>query len=191
MPHLRRRDHSAVDAAIRPWRAPRLACYDAPLPTRRPTVVAAVLLTVWLAAAAPSLVKQSRRTAAAWTLLSDKDKRERSLLLDRPAFAVGREIARVVPSEGCVVVLAHAGPAAIDYYRSRLRYLLYPRRVYTVEQTSATVASCPFLAVFRDTDQNLAAEPFAGEWRQGELRERTRRLRRLNESAVVAVYGVP
>ena len=89
------------------------------------------------------------------------------------------------------MVLAHAGPAAIDYYRSRLRYLLYPRRVYTFETTSESVPDCPFLAVFRDTEQNLAAEPFTGEWRQDELRERARRLRRLNESSVVAVFGGP
>ncbi len=112
-------------------------------------------------------------------------------MLDQPAYAVGREVARVVPSRGCVVVLAHAGPAAIDYYRSRLRYLLYPRRVHTFESTGETVADCPFLAVFRDTEKNLAAEPFAGEWRRDELRERTRRLRRLNESSVVAVFGAP
>ena len=89
------------------------------------------------------------------------------------------------------MVLAHAGPAAIDYYRSRLRYLLYPRRVHTFAKTSAKAPNCPFLAVFRDTDENLAAEPFAGQWRQDKLRERVRRLRRLNESVVVAVYGVP
>ena len=89
------------------------------------------------------------------------------------------------------MVLAHAGPAAIDYYRSRLRYLLYPRRVYTFDRTSASVGDCPFLAVFRDTERNLAAEPFAGEWRQAVLRDRARRLRRVNESAEVAVYAAP
>ena len=160
------------------------------MPFRRRSVVSAILPALWIAAAAPSLVKQFQRTAATWNLLSDKTHRERSLLLDTPAFAVGREIARAVPPQGCVVVLAHAGPAAIDYYRSRLRYLLYPRRVHTFDRTSATVEDCPFLAVFRDTDQNLAAEPFSGEWRQAELRDRARALRRLNEGTGVAVYGV-
>ena len=59
-----------------------------------------------------------------------------------------------------------------------------------IGSTSATVEDCPFLAVFRDTDQNLAAEPFSGEWRQAELRDRARALRRLNEGTGVAVYGV-
>ncbi len=75
--------------------------------------------------------------------------------------------------------------------RSRLRYLLYPRRVHTFDRTSATVKKCPFLAVFRDTDQNLAVEPFTGRWRHDELRERVHLLQLLNESAAVAVYGVP
>ena len=160
------------------------------MPFRRRSVVSAILPALWIAAAAPSLVKQFQRTAATWNLLSDKTHRERSLLLDTPAFAVGQEIARTVPPQECVVVLAYAGPVAIDYYRSRLRYLLYPRRVHTFDSTSATVEDCPFLAVFRDTDRNLAAEPFSGEWRQAELRDRARALRRLNEGTGVAVYGV-
>jgi hypothetical protein len=121
-------------------------------------------------------------------LLGNRTAEERAVLLDNPAYPVAREIEQAVPSDGCVMVLAYAGPAAIDYYRARFAYLLYPRRVLVSADSAASRENCKFLAVFRDTRQNLAAQPFQGVWNEAELEEKLQALEPVAASERVRLY---
>lgn len=140
--------------------------------------------------AAPGLSQRYSRLSDTRDLLGSRSVEERSLLLDNPAFPVAKEIQQVVPPQGCVTVLAYAGPAAIDYYRARLGYLLYPRRVQVSADSESSAEDCGFLAVFRDSRQNLAAEPFQGNWDESQLRSRLGSLERLDGERV-QLYRVP
>lgn len=113
---------------------------------------------------------------------------ERAALVDNPAFPVAHAIAQATPPDACIEVLAYAGPAAIDYYNARMDYLLYPRRVSVSAGTSDTAADCGYLAVFRDTQQNLAAEPFAGQWDEAAIEVRTAGAERIGSDPNVALY---
>ena len=145
------------------------------------------LVAASLAVAAPTLLAQWENTARARAALGGMTFEERAAAVDNPAVTVAREIARAVPEDACVAVLAYAGPAAIDYYNARLDYLLYPRRAQVFANTNAQVDDCDYLAVFRDTQQNLQAEPFAGQWDSAALAERTQALEAV-ETGAVKVY---
>ncbi|MEX2299673.1 MAG: hypothetical protein WD733_01980 [Bryobacterales bacterium] len=150
---------------------------------RLPHITLFVLLLLWLGIAAPGLSERYAKLNETSNLLGNRSAAERSALLDNPAVPVAREIEKAVPAEGCVAVLAYAGPAAIDYYRARFAYLLYPRRVQVFADSTASAENCEFVAVFRDSRQNLAAEPFQGAWDDAELD------RRLQSFEPVAVDG--
>ena len=113
---------------------------------------------------------------------------ERSRLLDDPAFGVAETIAAAVPAGECVSVSAYAGPAAIDYYNARFDYLLYPRRVEVLTRSEAAPGDCAYWAVFRDTERNLAAEPFQGVWDEDALRARSAALEQVAAGERAAVY---
>jgi hypothetical protein len=84
--------------------------------------------------------------------------------------------------------MAYAGPAAIDYYRSRFNYFLYPRRVSVFPSSAAEAGNCEYVAVFRDTRQNLAAEPFQGTWNDEELRARLSSYQAVSADEIVQIY---
>jgi hypothetical protein len=157
---------------------------------RLPHITLLVLLLLWLAIAAPGLSERYSTLNQASARLGGHSVEERAALLDNPALPVAQAIAQAVPPRSCVTVLAYAGPAAIDYYRARFAYLLYPRRVHVFADSSASAADCEFLAVFRDSRQNLAAEPFQGAWEDAELERRLQPLERIAD-APVRVYRVP
>ena len=87
-----------------------------------------------------------------------------------------------------MTVLAYAGAEAIDYYSARLDYLLYPRRVQVVADSSAKHDSCSHLAVFRDSNANLAVAPFAGNWDAEALEERLAALENVSSDALLRLY---
>jgi len=149
------------------------------------------LLLLWLLIAAPGLSERYAKWNDAENLLGSHTPDERSALLDTPAFPVAREIARAAPPQSCVTVLAYAGPAAIDYYRARLAYLLYPRRVQVFADAAASVENCEFLAVFRDSRKNLATEPFQGSWDEPGLERRLGALESVAADGPVRLYRVP
>lgn len=155
---------------------------------RLPHITLFVLLLLWLAIVAPGLSERYAKRNEIDTLLGSRSPAERSALLDNPAVPVTREISQLVPEEGCVTILAYAGPAAIDYYRARFAYLLYPRRVQVFADATASAEDCEFVAVFRDTRQNLAAEPFQGVWDEAQLDERLQSLEPLASDGPVRVY---
>ena len=158
---------------------------------KSPQLVLAALLVAWLALAAPPLRTQIDKTLRTRVLFEGRGADERTSLLDNPGFRVAQEIGAAVPPDECVVVLAYAGPAAIDYYQSRFAYYLYPRKVLVFDAVSATAGDCRYLAVFRDTAQNLANEPFAGHWNQAELGERVGALDHVRAGELSEVYRVP
>jgi hypothetical protein len=146
---------------------------------------------LWLLIAAPGLSERYAKWNDAKNLLGPRSLEERAALLDNPAFPVAREIARAVPPQSCVTVLAYAGPAAIDYYRARFAYLLYPRRVQVFADAGASGESCEFLAVFRDSRKNLASEPFQGSWDDAQLQHRLETLKSIATDGPVRIYRVP
>ncbi len=158
---------------------------------KSPQLVLAALLVAWLALAAPPLRTQIDKTLRTRTLFEGRGAAERTSLLDNPGFRVAQEIGAAVPPNGCVVVLAYAGPAAIDYYQSRFAYYLYPRKVLVFDAVSATAGDCRYLAVFRDTPRNLANEPFAGRWNQADLSSRLSTLDPVQSGDLARVYRVP
>ena len=158
---------------------------------KSPQLVLAALFVVWLALAAPPLRTQFDKTLRTRTLFEGRDAAERTSMFDNPGFRVAQELINAVPPNECVVVLAYAGPAAIDYYQSRFAYYLYPRKVLVFDTVSATAADCRYLAVFRDSAQNLANEPFAGHWNQAELGERVGALAHVRAGELAEVYRVP
>ena len=158
---------------------------------KSPQLALAALLVVWLALAATPLRTQIDKTLKARTLFGGRDAAERTSLLDNPGFRVAQEIGDAVPPNECVVVLAYAGPAAIDYYQSRFAYYLYPRKVLVFDEIDAAADGCRYLSVFRDTAQNLASEPFAGNWDQADLGERLSALEPVQSGELARVYRVP
>lgn len=138
--------------------------------------------------AAPSLIEQWERQRAMLGRLGRLNAAERAQALDNPAVPVAERLAAVISADGCVAVLAYAGPAAIDYYNPRLDYLLYPRRVQVYADAAAELESCDTFAVFRDTQQNLALEPYQGQWDAAALAQRIASAERIGGDEIVAVY---
>ncbi len=169
----------------------RFTCYDAALNPRLPQFALATLLIAWLAIAAPGLRDQYSETAKVREMLGGRSLDERTALLDNPGFRVAEEIELAVPADGCVLVLAYAGPAAVDYYRARMAYYLYPRRVRVVDLVSAPAKGCEYIAVFRDSPQNLAAEPFRGKWDEQQLERRLSSLDPVSDGKFADIFRIP
>jgi hypothetical protein len=150
-----------------------------------------ILLLVWLAAAASPLAEQYAQTSRIRSALAGKSADERTAYFDNPGFQAARDIALAVPADGCVLVLAYAGPDAVTYYQVRFRYLLYPRRVRVAADSSTTLEACGYLAVFRDSAVHLRESPFAGSWDQAALEQRLGALRRITATDFVNVYTLP
>lgn len=164
--------------------------YHSRLLQAKARVALAALLLIGLGMAAPGLLDQYSQTSRLRSLLAGRNTDERSVFFDNPGFQAAQGIKQAVPADGCVAVLAYAGPAATEYYRARFRYLLYPRRVRLFDSTAATVGDCGHLAVFRDSQRNLSQEPFAGSWSEQELDQRLQALHRVAVGEVVDVYQV-
>jgi hypothetical protein len=153
-----------------------------------PALALYAVLALWVMLAASPLETQWARQSEMLRALGSAAVEQRAALVDNPAFPVAHAIADAVPPDACVDVAAYAGPAAIEYYNARFDYLLYPRRVRVAPDTTIASPDCGYLAVFRDTQQNLAAEPFAGQWDETALAERTQGAERLGGDANVMLY---
>ena len=148
----------------------------------------AILLVAWLGLAAGPLAQTYEDGSRLREALGDRDADERLAALDHPGYRIAQLLIEAVPSDACVVVMAYAGPAAIDYYRSRFNYFLYPRRVSVYPDSDADINGCDFAAVFRDTRQNLASEPFQGRWNDEELRARLSAFQLSSDGELVQIY---
>ena len=143
---------------------------------------------VYALIAAPALLRQWNRQSATLGGIGRLTPAERARALDNPAVPIAERIAAIVPPDGCIAVLAYAGPAAVDYYNARFDYLLYPRRVQVLGDAVGKLEGCNVFAFFRDTEQNLAAEPFQGHWDDAALAERIREAQALGGDELVAIY---
>jgi hypothetical protein len=144
------------------------------------------MLVAW-----PHLSEQFSNTERARAALGPLTWDQRAAAVDQPAFQLAREIARLVPDRGCVLMLAYAGPEHLRYYRSRFAYYLYPRRVRLTDQSSESASGCSYLAVFRDSRQSLAQDPFRGHWDDHELAARTAQMSKLFSSPQLEVFQSP
>ena len=156
-----------------------------------PQFALATLLIAWLAIATPGLRDQYSETAKVRETLGGRSVDERTAMLDNPGFRVAEEIELAVPADSCVFVLAYAGPAAIKYYQARLAYYLYPRRVRVADRVSARADGCEYLAVFRDSPQNLAAYPFRGMWDEKQLEHRLSSLDPVSDGRFADIFRIP
>ena len=153
-----------------------------------PAFTLAALSIVWLAIAAGPLGNQYSETAKVREMLAGRSVGERTALLDHPGFRVAEEIGAAVPGDACVLVLTYAGPAAVDYYRARLAYFLYPRRVRVADRVSAPAKGCGYWAVFRDSPQNLAGAPFRDAWDEEQLAGRLAALDRVSDGDFADIF---
>ncbi len=169
----------------------RFPCYDAALNLKLPQFALATLLIAWLVIATPGLRDQYSETTKVREMLGGRSVDERTALLDNPGFRVAEEIELAVPADSCVLVLAYSGPAAVDYYQARLAYYLYPRRVRVVDRISTPAEGCEYLAVFRDSPRNLAAEPFRGTWDEKQLERRLSSLDLVSDGRFADIFRIP
>jgi hypothetical protein len=158
------------------------------LRNRPQLLILAILLAASLGLAAGPLVKTYEDGARLREALGDRGADERLAALDHPGYQIAQRLIEAVPPDACVVVMAYAGPAAIDYYRSRFNYFLYPRRVSVFPSSAAEFGDCEYVAVFRDTRQNLAAAPFQGTWNAEELQARLSSYQVASDSEIVEIY---
>lgn len=147
------------------------------------------LLATWMLVAWPHLSEQFSTTSRALAALSSLSWEERAAALDQPGYSVARQIAGAVPSRSCVLVLSHTGPEHLRYYRARFQYYLYPRRVRFSDHTNEPGAGCEYLAILRDSAQNLAQEPFRGHWEEREIAQRTARMKKIISGEQVEIFG--
>jgi hypothetical protein len=154
-------------------------CYHFAMKRNLHRLILPALLAAWMAVAWPHVSEQYSRAARARAALASLSWEERTAALDRPGYQIAREIAAAVPSRGCVQILMQAGPEHSRYYRARLPYYLYPRRMRFPDRIDAPEGRCGYVAVFRDLPQNLVREPFQGHWDERELAERTSRMKKI------------
>ena len=155
---------------------------------RRSSVTVAGVLVLWMAVAAPRLQEQFHNTEKAWTELAGLSLDERSIRFHGRSAPLAQELAVAVPDKGCVLLLAYTGPAARDFYKQRLTYDLYPRRVHVVTNPRAKRRGCGYLAVFRDSPENLNSDPFKGRWDESALNQRLGQLDQVVSGGTVDIY---
>jgi len=147
-----------------------------------------LLLAVWMLIAWPHLSEQFSNAEQVRAALADLSWEERAAAIDQPAYAIARDIGRIVPERGCVQVVAYTGPEHLRYYQARLAYYLYPRRLRLSTRTDENAGGCDYLAVFRDSRQNLAVEPFHGHWNEAQLAARTAAMTKLLSTDQLQIF---
>lgn len=147
------------------------------------------LFAVWVAVAWKPLDGQFAALESWRRRLEDRPMEERQALLDT-AYIVARPVLAITPPEACILYLAYTGPEHVNYYKTRLDYYLYPRRVLVQANSGATAENCPYMAVFRDAPANLREEPFRGVWDDEQLRRRLAGMEQVLAAPDVAVYRV-
>ena len=139
---------------------------------QKPHAAVAIFFVLSMALAAPRLSEQLDNTISSWNRYGRLSPDERAEdAIGRP-FGLADEVRSTVPQDECILVLAYSGPSMLNFYRQRLGYDLYPRRVYVAANWSAKRENCAYLAVFRDSAANLRGDPFQGRWNETELNRR-------------------
>lgn len=146
------------------------------------------LLAVWVLIAWPSLSRQFAALEYWKSRLAGRPLSERAAMVDYPAYIVAEQVKQVTPRDACILFVAYTGPEHVNYYKTRFDYYLYPRRVRIQADTGAVAENCPYIAVFRDSQRNLAEEAFRGHWDEDQLRHRLAPLEKLHAGPHVDIY---
>ncbi len=151
-------------------------------------VLLAALFGVWVLVAWPKLGEQFASLEDWQRKLGGRSIEERAAMVDYPAYLVAEQVRQATPAGACVLFLAYTGPEHVNYYKTRFDYYLYPRRVVVQANTAAAADNCPYLAVFRDSAQNLQVEAFHGAWDDEQLRQRLAHLEKVHAGPHVEIY---
>lgn len=146
------------------------------------------LFGLWALLAWTPLDQQFSALAQWRERLAGRPLAERAALLDYPAYIVAEQVQQVTPNNACILFLGYTGPEHVNYYKTRFDYYLYPRRVVIHANTGAAAERCQYLAVFRDSAQNLQIEPFHGVWNEEQLRQRLAQLEKIHSGPHLEVY---
>ena len=146
------------------------------------------LFGVWVLVAWPPLSRQFTNLELRRGQLGDRTVAQRAAILDYPAFGVAQQVKRVTPSGACILFLAYTGPEHVNYYKTRFDYYLYPRRIRILADSGAVAENCEYVAVFRDSDANLAEEPFRGHWNEDQLQHRLTGLEKIHSGRHIDIY---
>ena len=147
-----------------------------------------MLFAVWVLVAWPRISEQFSSLEQWRERLAGRSLPERLAAIDYPAFVVAEQVRERTPGDACVLFLAYTGPEHVNYYKTRLDYYLYPRRVLVDAHSGRSEAGCAFLAVFRDSAQNLQIEPFRGVWNEDDLKQRLAALDRIHAGPHLQLY---
>ena len=151
-------------------------------------VLLLALFGVWVWIAWPPLARQFANLEVWQQRLADRPMAERVALVDYPAYIVAEQVKQATPVDACVLFLAYTGPEHVNFYKTRFDYYLYPRRIRVEANTGAVAENCEYLAVFRDTQRNLAEEAFRGVWNEDQLRHRFAPLRKIHSGPHLELY---
>ena len=141
-----------------------------------------------MALAAPRLSEQLDHTILSWNRYGRLSLDERAEETIGRTFGLAGEVRSTVPEDECILVLAYTGPSMLDFYRQRLGYDLYPRRVHVAANWSAKRENCAYLAVFRDSAADLRRDPFQGRWNETELNRRLESMDLIASNDGVDIY---
>jgi hypothetical protein len=148
------------------------------------------LFALWVLVAWPKLSEQFASLETWRSRLADRPMAERLALVDYPAYIVAEQVRQKTPADACILFVSYTGPEHVNYYKTRFDYYLYPRRVQVRADTGAATHDCPYLAVFRDSLNNLKVEPFAGAWNEEQLSHRVAGLEKVHAGAHLELYRV-
>ena len=148
------------------------------------------LFGLWVLVAIPPLAQQFSTLEQWRARFGDRSMAERAAMVDYPAYIVAEQAKQATPPQACIQFLAYTGPDHVNYYKTRFDYYLYPRRVLISADTGAGAGSehCAYLAVFRDSPQNLAVEPFRGVWNEDQLQHRLASLEKIHAGPRLEIY---
>ena len=155
---------------------------------QKPHAAVAVFFVLSMALAAPRLSEQLDKTILSWNRSARLSLDERAEEAIRRTLGLARQVTSTVPEGECILLLAYTGPSMLDFYRQRLGYDLYPRRVHVAANWNAKRENCAYLAVFRDSAANLRGDPFQGRWNETELSRRLESMSLIASKDGVEIY---
>jgi len=154
----------------------------------RHRILLLALFGLWALVAWPPLERQFSALGQWRQRLAGRTIEERAAVLDYPAYLVAGQVRQATPAGACLLFLGYTGPEHVNYYKTRFDYYLYPRRILVHANSSASAEGCGYLAVFRDSPQNLQVEPFAGVWNEEQLGQRLAGLEKVHAGPHLELY---
>ncbi len=151
-------------------------------------ILLVALFVLWALVAWPRLSEQFSSLEQWRDRLADRSMAERLVVIDYPAYVVAEQVRQATPPDACVFFISYTGPEHVNYYKTRFDYYLYPRRVLVDANTGRTAEHCAYVAIFRDSPQNLQVEPFRGVWNEEELGQRLAAMEKVHSGPHLELY---